>query len=225
MSLDDIDGCLWQTICLDMNSRYRTAIKNLASRPLIIADWYDVLDPMGSPVGVSDAGSPLAIFLSDTVAKDDWVAIPVLSDTLYVNPRAILRRTDVLGVRSGVTANGNGLLALDLSQQACETIASVTLDHPGKRLSLVVGRTLVAAQPYLAPLESRRLAFHVGTQHAAATLARAVAGHEDPCCSIRLLGLMSIPSESVCKGRGPRCYRVPVNRKRCFPPYPQNLHS
>lgn len=187
-------------------------------------DTLGALAMKDQPVRVHEAGTPVAVFLSDTAIRDDWVAIPLHADTLYVHPRAVFRRCNIVGVQSGAIEHGHGLLALELSSAASAAIAALTVQHPGKRLALVVGRTLIAAQTYLAPFMGRYLAFHVGSRHDAAVLAQAVAGCNETLPA-RLAADTPAPREAALATAAAQWRYSPISLNRSGHPGSQALRS
>ncbi|MFA5488099.1 MAG: hypothetical protein WC284_02675 [Candidimonas sp.] len=202
-----------------MDSRYRSAIKTLISHPLMAEDALGVFRMTDHPFLERETGTPVGVFLSDTAIQDDWVAIPLSADTLYVHPRAVFRRCGIVGVQAGVTAQGLGLLVLGLSPAASSALAASTDRYPGKRLALVVGRTLIAAQTYLAPFMGGRLGFHVGSCDDATTIAQAVTGR----ASLAPTGV-SNPQDAV-RACPARWRHVPVNPNKSSHPGSSVLRS
>lgn len=133
--------------------------------------------PAGTPVAAQ--GASVAVFLADTIQQDGWTPIQIQSGTLYVNPQPVLTREDVVGVKAGTSQEGDGLLALALSEAGARKVQGITLSHPNKRLALVVGRTMLAAPAYNEPVTTDQLVFVVGTEKNASAAARAIAGVED----------------------------------------------
>ncbi|MFC3338846.1 SecDF P1 head subdomain-containing protein [Paracandidimonas soli] len=124
-----------------------------------------------------EQGIPVAVLLADTVQHEGWVSVPLNEGSmLYLNPEPIVTRNDLTGVQAGSSRDGEGLLALELSQQASEHVKRVTTDNPKRRLALIVGRTLMAAPGYAEPVSTEQLVFAVGTEQNATAAARAIAG-------------------------------------------------
>jgi preprotein translocase subunit SecD len=123
-------------------------------------------------------GAPVAVLLADSVEQTGWTAVNVGSGTLYVNPEPILTRADLVGVQSGASETGEGLLALDLSDQGQQKLQQSTTQFPNKRLALVVGSTLLAAPNYSTPVQTGQLVFVVGTEQNATAAARAIVGED-----------------------------------------------
>ncbi len=121
-------------------------------------------------------GAPVAVFLADTQMQAGWTAVKISEGTLYVNPRPVITRTDLAGVRAGADKQGTGLLALDLNSAGKEKITDITTQNPNKRLALVVGRTMMAAPGYSKPVTASQLVFVVGTEQNAVAAAQAIAG-------------------------------------------------
>jgi len=128
----------------------------------------------------AESGAPVAVFLADMTQQDGWREVPVGSDaTLYLDPQPVITRDDLTGVQAGANPEGQGLLALMLSDEARARVQDLTARHPNKRLALVVGRTLMAAPGYSEPVASGQLIFPVGTEANATAAARAIAGVDD----------------------------------------------
>lgn len=125
----------------------------------------------------AEQGAPVAVFLADMATQQGWRPIQVGSDsTLYLDPQPIVTREDLTGVQAGSNREGQGLLALMLSDSAKQRIEDLTTRNPNKRLALVVGRTLLAAPGYNSPVTTGQLIFPVGTEENATAAARAIAG-------------------------------------------------
>lgn len=121
--------------------------------------------------------SPVLIFLADTQPQEGWVEVQIGENSnLYLQPEAFLALEDFVGVEAGRSEAGDGLLALDMSDQAMATVTKVTTENPTKRLALVVDGTLLAVPGYSEPISSNRLVFMVGTEQNALTAARIIAG-------------------------------------------------
>lgn len=121
-------------------------------------------------------GAPVAVFLADTTIQSGWTPVNIQSGTLYVNPQPIVTRADLAGIQAGANKDGEGLLALELSDEGKSKVAQATTQNPNKRLALVVGRTMLAAPGYSSPVTSGHLVFAVGTEANATAAARAIAG-------------------------------------------------
>ena len=122
-------------------------------------------------------GAPVAVLLADMVQHDGWREVQVGADSrLYLDPRPIVVRDDLTGVQAGANRQGQGLLALMLSDDAQRRIQDITSRNPNKRLALVVGSTLLAAPSYSEPVSTGQLIFPVGTEDNATAAARAIAG-------------------------------------------------
>ncbi|WP_255675947.1 hypothetical protein [Pusillimonas sp. MFBS29] len=121
-------------------------------------------------------GAPVAVFLADTAAQVGWTPVNIQSGMLYVNPQPVITRADLSGIQAGANKEGQGLLALELSEAGASKITKATTDNPNKRLALVVGRTMLAAPSYSEPVKSGQLVFAVGTEENATAAARAIAG-------------------------------------------------
>jgi hypothetical protein len=126
--------------------------------------------------GVVAPAVDISVFVADTVPHDDWVAVPVKDDTLYIKSDPALRLSDLLGIQAGNNDKGEGLLAVDITDTAKAALASLTTTHENLRLALIVGQTLVAAPTYISPVDSSRLIFPVGAPQDAEQLVRLVAG-------------------------------------------------
>lgn len=121
--------------------------------------------------------SPVLVFLADTQPQPGWVEVQVgENSSLYLEPEAFLGLEDFVGVEAGRSEAGDGLLALDMNEQAMATVTNVTSANPGKRLALVVDGTLLAVPGYSEPISSSRLVFMVGSEQNAVTAARLIAG-------------------------------------------------
>lgn len=127
-------------------------------------------------VQAQQQGAPIAVFLADTVMQANWTPVNIESGTLYVNPQPVITRGDLVGIQAGTNKQGEGLLALELTENGKSRIADVTAKNPNKRLALVVGRTMLAAPGYTTAVTSGQLIFAVGTEANATAAARAVAG-------------------------------------------------
>jgi len=137
--------------------------------------------PTEAPVQpAAEQGAPVAVFLADMMMQEGWRAIPVGGDsTLYLDPQPIVTRDDLTGIQAGANQEGQGLLALMLSDEARSRLESLTARNPNKRLALVVGRTLMAAPGYDEPVNTGQLIFPVGTEENATAAARAIAGVDE----------------------------------------------
>lgn len=125
----------------------------------------------------AEQGAPVAVFLADMSQQAGWREIPVGTDSvLYINPQPIVVREDLTGVQAGANQQGQGLLALMLSEDARTRLEGITTNNPNKRLALVVGSTLMSAPGYAEPVNSGQLIFPVGTEANATAAARAIAG-------------------------------------------------
>lgn len=120
---------------------------------------------------------PLLVFLADVNPKSDWVEVDIDgSNKLYMEPEPFLTRNDLASVEAGTSAEGDGLLALTLKDDAALRLAGITQNNPGKRLALVVDGTLLAIPGYSEPIDEGRLVFMVGTKENAITAAEIIAG-------------------------------------------------
>jgi hypothetical protein len=124
-------------------------------------------------------GAPVAVYLADTTLQAGWTPVTIQSGTLYVNPAPVVTRADLTGVQAGASKQGEGLLALQLSDEGRRKIMDTTTKNPNRRLALVVGRTMLAAPGYTTPVSSEHLVFAVGTEENATAAARAIAGVPD----------------------------------------------
>src|SRR5690606_18994813 len=102
------------------------------------------------------------------------------SGMLYVRPEAIIDRSDLMAIQSATDQNGDGVLVLILSDEGLRKMRAATAAHPGLRLALVVGQTMLSAPGYAAPISQQQLAFGVGSARNAELAARSVAGVEPP---------------------------------------------
>lgn len=122
-------------------------------------------------------GAPVAVLLADTTPRDGWTPVNLREGVvLYVNPEPVVGREDLTGVQAGTGRQGEGLLALELNAPAMQRIAQATTQQGTGRLALVVGRTMMAAPAYDAPVTVKQLVFAVGTEQNALAAARAIAG-------------------------------------------------
>ncbi|MGN5536149.1 hypothetical protein [Alcaligenes sp. Lyrl_28] len=127
--------------------------------------------------GAEQQAAPVQIFLADTQEQAGWARVDVQPNgVLFVNPRAVVVREDLVGVQAGTNDSKEGLLALDLTPEAAQRLLQVTTQFPKKRLALVVGDTMLAAPAYGSPVKDGRLIFMVGTEANALAAARAIAG-------------------------------------------------
>ncbi len=129
--------------------------------------------------GVVAPAVDISIFVADTNPHDDWIAVPVKDETLYIKSDPALRLTDLLGIQAGNNDKGEGLLAVDITDTAKAALASLTTTHENLRLALIVGQTLVAAPTYISPVDSSRLIFPIGKPQDAEKLVRLVAGQAE----------------------------------------------
>ncbi|MFW7342837.1 hypothetical protein V0R37_15010 [Pollutimonas sp. H1-120] len=123
-----------------------------------------------------EQGAPVAVYLADTTQQAGWTPVTIQSGTLYVNPAPVITRGDLTGVQAGASKQGEGLLALQLNEEGKRKVTDITTKNPNRRLALVVGRTMLAAPGYTAPVASEHLIFAVGTEENATAAARAIAG-------------------------------------------------
>lgn len=120
---------------------------------------------------------PLLVFLADTNPQSNWVQVDIDSaNSLYMEPEPFLTRSDLASVEAGTSAEGDGLLALSLKEEAAQRLLTITQTHPGKRLALVVDGTLLAIPGYSEPIDEGRLIFMVGSKENAITAAQIIAG-------------------------------------------------
>ena len=121
-------------------------------------------------------GAPVAVFLADTQEQAGWRAVQIQSGTLYINPQPVITREDLVDVSAGTSRQGDGLLALGLSELGRKKVENITAANPNKRLALVVGRTMLAAPGYSTQVSTDQLVFGVGSEANATAAARAIAG-------------------------------------------------
>jgi len=124
-------------------------------------------------------GAPVAVFLADTQEQAGWRAVQIQSGTLYINPQPVITREDLVDVRAGTSRQGDGLLALGLSELGRKKVENITAANPNKRLALVVGRTMLAAPGYSTQVSTDQLVFGVGSEANATAAARAIAGAQE----------------------------------------------
>ena len=125
----------------------------------------------------AEQGAPVAVLLADLVEHEGWRQVQVGSNSsLYLDPRPIVIRDDLTGIQAGANQQGQGLLALMLSDDAKRRVEEITTRNPNKRLALVVGSTLMAAPSFSEPVSTGQLIFPVGTEANATAAARAIAG-------------------------------------------------
>lgn len=127
----------------------------------------------------------LRIFLAGATPTPGWVPVNLNPQgMLYVMTEPVITRRDLIGIQSAVDdESGDGILIVALSDAGFAKIRAATAAHPGLRLALVVGRTMLAAPGYTAPISEKQLAFRVGSRENADKAARAVAGVGDPVAS------------------------------------------
>ena len=119
----------------------------------------------------------LRVFLADTHAQAGWTPVSLKpSGMLYVQPAAVIDRSDLMGIQSATDSQGGGVLVLILSDEGLRKMHDATAAHPGMRLALVVGQTMLAAPGYAGPVNQQKLAFGVGSPRNAELAARSVAG-------------------------------------------------
>lgn len=121
-------------------------------------------------------GTPMFVFLADTQEHAGWSAVQIQSGTIYLNPQPVITRQDLDDVRVGVNAQGEGLLALSLTELGKKKVQDITAANPNMHLALVVGRMMLAAPGYSAKVSSDQLLFRVGTEANATAAAKAIAG-------------------------------------------------
>lgn len=125
--------------------------------------------------------SPVLVFLADTQPHADWVEVDIEPNgKLYVQPEAFIGVEDLVSVEAGRSDAGEGLLALDLNQQAAATLTRVTSQNINKRLALVVDGTMLAVPSFSEPIAGGRLVFMVGSEQNALMAARIIAGEAAP---------------------------------------------
>lgn len=127
----------------------------------------------------------LRLFLASVSPTPGWVPVNLNPQgVLYVMTEPVITRRDLIGIQSAVDdKTGDGILIVALSDAGFTKIRAATAAHPGLRLALVVGKTMLAAPGYAAPIAEKQLAFRVGSRENADKAARAVAGAEDPSAS------------------------------------------
>ncbi len=123
----------------------------------------------------------LRVFLADVRSRPGWTPVSLKpSGMLYVRPTAVIGRSDLIGIQSATDQKGDGILVLILSDEGLRKLREATAANPGLRLALVVGRTMLAAPGYAAPITQQQLAFGVGSARNAELAARSVAGVDAP---------------------------------------------
>lgn len=127
----------------------------------------------------------LRVFLASVTPTPGWVPVNLNPQgVLYVMTEPVITRHDLIGIQSAVdNKSGDGILIVALSDTGFTKIRAATAAHPGLRLALVVGKTMLAAPGYAAPISEKQLAFRVGSRENADKAARAVAGVGDPAAS------------------------------------------
>lgn len=135
--------------------------------------------PSDGAVQAEREGAPVAVFLADTNSQVGWTPVQIQAGTLYVNPQPVLTREDLVGVKAGTSQDGNGLVALALSDIGKRKVADITRTNPNKRLALVVGHTMLAAPSYSTEVTAPELVFAVGSEQNAVAAVRAIAGTQD----------------------------------------------
>lgn len=127
----------------------------------------------------------LRVFLASVSSVPGWVPVNLNPQgVLYVMTEPVITRSDLIGIQSAVDdQSGDGILVVALSDAGFAKIRAATAAHPGLRLALVVGKTMLAAPGYAAPVSEKQLAFRVGSRANAEKAARAVAGVGDPAAS------------------------------------------
>lgn len=121
-------------------------------------------------------GAPVAVFLADIQEHAGWRPVQIQSGTIYLNPQPVITRQDLSDVRAGSSPQGDGLLALGLTDVGKKKVQDITAANPNMRLALVVGRTMMAAPGYSSAVTTDQLVFGVGTEANATAAARAIAG-------------------------------------------------
>lgn len=124
-------------------------------------------------------GAPVAVFLADMIKHDGWHEVQLEEGSIFLNPEAVVVREDLTGVQAGASAQGDGLVALELGPVGRDRIKKTTTDNPNMRLAFIVGQTLIAAPGFAAPIDTEQLIFIVGTEQNAISIARAIAGVPD----------------------------------------------
>ena len=124
-------------------------------------------------------GAPVAVFLADTEEQAGWRGVQIQSGMLYINPQPVITREDLVDVRAGTSRQGDGLLALGLSELGRKKGENITQANPNKRLALVVGSTMLAAPGYTTQVSTDQLVFGVGSEANATAAARAIAGAQE----------------------------------------------
>ncbi|MCQ9616177.1 hypothetical protein L1889_05240 [Paenalcaligenes niemegkensis] len=161
-----------QTVPQDSDS----AAQSAATAP---AQTETAATPATGQTAPAEQVAPVLIFLADTEPQTDWVEVDIEPDgKLYVQPEAFLGIEDLTGVEAGRSEAGDGLLALDLNEQAAGTLTRVTSQNINKRLALVVNGTMLAVPGFSEPISGGRLVFMVGSEENALTAARIIAGED-----------------------------------------------
>ena len=124
-------------------------------------------------------GAPVAVFLADTEEQAGWRGVQIQSGMLYINPQPVITREDLVDVRAGTSRQGDGLLALGLSELGRKKVENIPQANPNKRLALVVGSTMLAAPGYTTQVSTDQLVFGVGSEANATAAARAIAGAQE----------------------------------------------
>lgn len=124
-------------------------------------------------------GAPVAVFVASSDPRDGWQQVQLDVGSIYLNPQPVIVRDHLTGVQAGASEEGDGLLALELGPEGQSRLVQATTDHPNMRLAFIVGRTLLAAPSYDAPVTTPHLIFVVGTEQNALSAARAIAGVPD----------------------------------------------
>lgn len=128
-------------------------------------------------VSSSPRAVDLRLFIADVKPHVGWTAVALKPrGILYVRTDPVITRADLMGIQSATDQAGGGILILALNDGGFRKVQAATSAHPGLRLALVVGQTMLAAPGYAAPIHEQQLAFAVGTPRNAQIAARAVAG-------------------------------------------------
>lgn len=136
--------------------------------------------PSGQASAQDHLVQPVAIYLAQSAAGPDLVAVQVPEGMLYLQPRPILAREDLTDAAALVDAQGQPFVGLRLTQSGAQRLSTASHQNVGSMLALIIGRELVAAPRITGPLDQGILAFGVASTQAAADLAARIRGDATP---------------------------------------------
>lgn len=133
-------------------------------------------DATPPPTADAHTVQPVALYLAQSQPGPDLVAVQIPDGMIYLQPRPILAREDLTDAAALTDRQGGNFVGLRFTPQGAQRLRSVSHEHAGALLALIIGRELVASPRITAPLDHGILAFEVPSAQAAASLAARIRG-------------------------------------------------